>query len=261
MTAARTKGRCGGSETAADEHRYAWQHDVSGFGSEGQARLRDATVLVSRVGGVGGTVALYLAAAGVGRLVLAHAGELRLNDLNRQILMNTPALGRPRAEVAEATLASFNPEVVVEAIPANIDAENAAAIVGLCDLVVSAAPLFSERLAMNQAAVASGTPLVDAAMYDMEARLFVRETSSDPCLACLYPDEPPLWKRRFPVLGAVPGTIGSLAAVAAIQVLTGMPRPAAGRLTHLDFTTLTLRQIAISRRADCPVCGPQVRRG
>lgn len=255
MAGAHNTGRGPASETTGGENRYAWQLDVSDFGAAGQARLRDATVLVSRVGGVGGTVALYLAAAGVGRLVLAHAGELRLNDLNRQILMNTPGVGSSRVEVAEATLTSFNPEVVVEAIPANIDAEHAAAIVGRCDLVVSAAPLFSERLAMNQAAVASGTPLIDAAMYDMEARLFVRETSRDPCLACLYPADTPQWKRRFPVLGAVSGTIGSLAAVAAIQVLTGMPRPATGCLTHLDFTTLALRRIAIARRDNCPVCG------
>lgn len=261
MAGASNAGRGPATGTAGGETRYAWQLDVSGFGVAGQARLREATVLVSRVGGVGGTVALYLAAAGVGRLVLAHAGPLRFDDLNRQILMNTPGVGSPRVEVAEATLAGLNPEVVVETIPANIDAEHAAAIVGRCDLVVSAAPLFAERLAMNQAAVASGTPLVDAAMYDMEARLFVRETSRDPCLACLYPADQPQWKRRFPVLGAVSGTIGSLAAVAAIQVLTGMPRPAAGCLTHLDLTSLTLRRIAIERRQDCPVCGPHVRRG
>lgn len=239
----------------AAEDRYAWQQDVTGFGAEGQARLREATVLVSRAGGVGGTVAVYLAAAGVGRLVLAHAGPLRLDDLNRQILMTTAGLGSPRVDVAEQTLASLNPEVAVETVPANIDAENAAALVDRCDLVVSAAPLFSERLAMNAAAVASGTPLVDAAMYDMEARLFVRETASDPCLACLYPADPPQWKRRFPVLGAVSGTIGAMAAVAAIQVLTGMPRPAAGSLTYFDLSSLTLRQVAIAKRVGCCVCG------
>ncbi len=234
---------------ARTDDRYAWQRDVTGFGDEGQARLREATVLVSRVGGVGGTVALYLAAAGVGRLVLAHAGPLRIDDLNRQILMNTAGLGRLRVETAQATLAALNPDVAVETVPA---------IVSRCDLVVSAAPLFSERLAMNAAAISCDVPLVDAAMYDMEARLFVRETASDPCLACLYPADPPQWKRRFPVLGAVSGTIGSIAAVAAIQVLSGMPRPPAGSLTHLDLSSLALRRIAIARRKDCPVCARQI---
>ena len=237
------------------EDRYAWQEAVTGFGAEGQKRLRDATVLVSRVGGVGGTAAIYLAAAGIGRLILAHAGPLRLDDLNRQILMNTPGLGQSRADVATATLASLNPDVAVEAVPENISPENALSLVRRCDLVVSAAPLFSERLAMNAAAVASGTPLVDAAMYDMEARLFVRETASDPCLACLYPADPPEWNRRFPVLGAVSGTIGSLAALAAIQVLADMPRAAAGRLTHLDLSTLSQQHVIIQRRDTCPVCG------
>ena len=139
------------------EDRYAWQEAVTGFGAEGQKRLRDATVLVSRVGGVGGTAAIYLAAAGIGRLILAHAGPLRLDDLNRQILMNTPGLGQSRADVATATLASLNPDVAVEAVPENISPENALSLVRRCDLVVSAAPLFSERLAMNAAAVASSS--------------------------------------------------------------------------------------------------------
>lgn len=243
---------------ARTDDRYAWQRDVTGFGDEGQARLREATVLVSRVGGVGGTVALYLAAAGVGRLVLAHAGPLRIDDLNRQILMNTAGLSRLRVETAQATLAALNPDVAVETVPANISDANASQIVSRCDLVVSAAPLFSERLAMNAAAISCDVPLVDAAMYDMEARLFVRETDSDPCLACLYPADPPQWKRRFPVLGAVSGTIGSIAAVAAIQVLSGMPRPPAGSLTHLDLSSLALRRIAIARRKDCPVCARQI---
>jgi molybdopterin/thiamine biosynthesis adenylyltransferase len=240
---------------ASAEDRYAWQQEVTGFGPAGQARLRAATVLVSRIGGVGGTAAAYLAAAGVGRLLLAHGGSLRLDDLNRQILMNTPGVGSLRVDVADETLRGLNPDVMIETIPANITAENASELVARCDLVVSAAPLFAERLALNQAAVRWKKPLVDAAMYDLEARLFVRETQDDPCLACLYPAEPVAWRRRFPVLGAVAGVIGSLAALAAIQVLAGMPRPTAGRLLHFDLDAFAGRQITIPKRADCPVCG------
>lgn len=160
-----------GGLTPDELDRYSWQRSVAGFGDDGQRRLKAAAVLVSRVGGVGGAAATYLAAAGVGRLVLAHAGNLRRNDLNRQTLMSTPGIGRPRVEQAAARLRDLNPHVVVETVPENATADNAARLVAGCDLVISAAPLFEERLRFNAEAVRQGKPLVDAAMYDTEARL------------------------------------------------------------------------------------------
>ena len=142
--------------------RYSWQRSVAGLGGAGQRRLKAAAVLVSRVGGVGGAAATYLAAAGVGRLVLAHAGNLRRNDLNRQTLMSTPGIGRPRVEQAAERLRALNPHVVVETVPENVTADNAVRLVARCDLVVSAAPLFAERLLLNAAAVPQGRPLVDS---------------------------------------------------------------------------------------------------
>ena len=102
--------------TADERNRYEWQLWVRGFGEEGQRRLKATTVFVSRIGGVGGTVAMLLAAAGVGRLVLAHAGDLRLNDLNRQLLMTTDWVGRPRIESAVRRLRELNPHVAVETV-------------------------------------------------------------------------------------------------------------------------------------------------
>src|SRR6187551_905897 len=108
-------------ELSADERsRYEWQLWVRDFGEEGQRRLKAATVFVSRIGGVGGTVAMQLAAAGVGRLILAHAGDLRLNDLNRQLLMTTDWIGKPRIESAVRRLQELNPHVAVETIGENV---------------------------------------------------------------------------------------------------------------------------------------------
>src|SRR5437868_4051278 len=138
--------------TDEERQRYEWQLWTPGFGEEGQQKLKAATVLISRCGGVGGTVALELAAAGVGRLILAHGGDLRLNDLNRQLLMTTHHVGRRRVDSAVVRLRELNPHVEVVAVPENITDGNVAALVSRADLVVSAAPLFEERLLMNREA-------------------------------------------------------------------------------------------------------------
>lgn len=238
----------------AELDRYAWQLGVTDLGVAGQRRLKQASVLVSRIGGVGGTAALYLAAAGVGRLVLAHAGPVRRDDLNRQVLMSTPELGRPRIEVAAERLAALNPHVVVETVGENVSEANASRLVVGCAAAVGAAPLFTERLALNAAAVSAGVMLVDAAMYDMEVRIFT-VAPGGPCLACLCPEAPPQWKREFPVLGAVSGVAGALAAVEVVRVLAGAAPAAAGRLVVLDVTTLACRQVEIAARSGCRVCG------
>lgn len=235
-----------------------WQLAVEGFGEQGQQRLKDATVLISRVGGVGGTVAYQLAAAGVGRLRLAHAGTVRPDDLNRQLLMTYEGLGRPRMELAPRRLQELNPFVEVEAMTENLDEETADRLVGGVDLVVSCAPLFRERLAMNRAAVRQGVPLVDCAMYELEVQLMTVLPGQSPCLACLYPEEPASWQRRFPVFGAVAGTVGCLGAMEAIKVLAGLGEPLAGQMLLGDLRDMTFRRVSLVRRADCEVCGQKV---
>lgn len=180
-----------------DEERatYEWQTWVPGFGEAGQERLAGASVLVSRVGGLGSVVAYELAAAGVGRLVLAHAGDVKPSDLNRQLLMTHDALGTSRVASAERRLKDLNPRLDVVAVPENASDANAAALVGEVDLVVDCAPLFEERFALNAACVARRKPLVDCAMYDLEAQLTTILPGETPCLACLVPETPPGWRR------------------------------------------------------------------
>lgn len=242
----------------SDDERslYEWQLSVPGFGLEGQERLKGASVLVSRVGGVGGIVAYELAAAGVGRLVLAHAGTVRANDLNRQLLMTHAGIGQLRIQLAPQRLRELNPFVEVEAVAENVGPDNVERLVAGVDLVMACAPLFSERLLMNREAVRQKKPLVDCAMYEMEAQLLTVLPGKTACLACLYPQEPPAWKRQFPVFGAVAGVIGCLGAVEAIKLLSGMSDPEipGGRLLLCDLRTLTFRALHVKRRPDCPVC-------
>ena len=241
--------------TDAERSRYEWQLWVRGFGEEGQRRLKAATVFVSRIGGVGGTAALQLAAAGVGRLIMAHAGNLRLNDLNRQLLMTTDYVGRPRIDSAVRKLQELNPHVAVETVGENVNAANVERLAGRADVIVSAAPLFEERLAMNAEAIRRRVPLVDCAMYELEGRLMTVVPGRTPCLSCLYPETPPHWKREFPVFGAVASTVGALAAMEVIKLAAGLGEPPTGRLLNFDLHNLAFTTIDVARRADCAVCG------
>jgi len=228
---------------------------VTGFGEEGQRRLKGASVLVSRVGGVGGVVALELAAAGVGKIVLAHAGNLKPSDLNRQILMTHDWLGRPRVECAAQRLRALNPRLEVVAVPENVSEANVARLVDQADLVADCAPLFEERYLMNREAVRQRKPMVECAIYELEAHLTTIVPGQTPCLACMYPEPPPDWRREFPVFGAVSGVVGCLGAMEGIKLLAGLGQPLLGRLLTCDLRTISLRLLKTVRRSDCGVCG------
>lgn len=244
------------ARTLTDEERrtYEWQIWVDDFGEQGQQRLKDATVLISRCGGLGGVVAYELAAAGVGRLILAHAGKLQPSDLNRQILMSHQGLGRLRVEQAKERLLEFNPRLEVEAIAENVNPQNVARLVAKADVVVDCVPLFEERFLLNRQIVAQGKPMVDCAMYDLEAHITTILPGQTPCLGCLYPDRPAAWKRQFPVFGAVSGTVGCLGAMEAIKLIAGFGRTLAGQLLVCDLREMNFRRIRLRRNPDCAVC-------
>lgn len=243
-------------ELTAEEHAiYEWQMWLPGFGEAAQRKLKGASVLVSRVGGLGGNVAYQLAAAGVGRLVLAHAGNLRPGDLNRQLLQTHDRIGQPRMESIVGRLRELNPRLEVTAVAENLSDANAASLVAQADVVVDAAPMFEERLALNRAAVAARKPMVECAVYAFEAHLTTFIPGRTGCLQCLVPEIPPDWRRRFPVLGAVSGVAGCLGAVEVVKLLTGLGEPLADTRLVMDLGTMEFRRLKTGRRGDCPVCG------
>ncbi len=140
---------------------YEWQMWVPDFSEEGQARLKASSVLISRVGGLGSVVAYELAAAGIGKLVLAHAGDIKPSDLNRQLLMTHEGLGTPRIESIGRRLLELNPRLELELIPENLGEANARSLVEHADLVVDCAPLFEERFALNHEIVRQAKPMVE----------------------------------------------------------------------------------------------------
>ncbi len=236
--------------------RYDRQVTIPGFGVAVQRRLSQATVLVAGVGGVGGAAATYLAAAGVGRLILVHPGDLEEPDLNRQTLMRPERVGQSRVLCAADTLRAHHPQVEIVAIDRPLDDPAVPGLIAEADVVIDARHNFPERYLINRLCIRNEVPLVVAAMNATEAYLLVVRPG-EPCLRCVFPEGDPSWEPLgFPVLGSVAGTVGCLAATEALKVAGGFAEPAVGRLIHVDLWDVDLRAPRTRRDPGCPDCGP-----
>ncbi|MEB3213854.1 MAG: HesA/MoeB/ThiF family protein [Leptolyngbyaceae bacterium] len=235
--------------------RYRRQMMLPGLGESGQLKLKGATVLVTGVGGLGGTAALYLAVAGVGKLILVRGGNLKRDDLNRQVLMTDDWVGKPRVFKAKETLAAINPDIEIEAVCEFVTPENVDALVQSADLALDCAFDFKERTLLNAACVRWGKPMVEAAMNDMEAYLTTIIPGETPCLSCIFPEIPEWDRWGFGVLGAVSGTLACLAALEAIKLITGLGEPLLGKLLTMDLARAEFAKRRPYHDPDCLVCG------
>lgn len=237
----------------AELERYARQLGPGVLSLEGQQRLKASTAFISRVGGMGGPAAMMLTMAGIGRLFLAHSGDLQLPDLNRQVLGSEAGLGKERAAHFSARLRGLNPHVEIEALSREPDDGEALELARRSDIVLACPPNFKERLRLNRAAIRAGVPFIDAAQWGLMGTLIVVRPGVTACLACLYP-EPPPFEEEFPVVGAISSTIGSLAALEAIKILSGTGEPLWGQLLSYDGFRGRFTQISLQRRTGCPCC-------
>ena len=245
------------SLTPTEIERYRRQMMLSNFGEEAQQKLKSSTVLVTGVDGLGGTAALYLAVAGIGKLILVRGGELRLDDMNRQVLMTDDWVGSPRVLKAQETLLSINPDVEIEAVNDYVTADNVDELVQSADIALDCAHNFTERDLLNAACVRWRCPMVEAAMNDMEAYLTTIIPHETGCLSCLFPEKPDWDRRGFGVLGAVSGTLACLTALEAIKFLTGFSSPLLSQLLTMDLGRLEFAKRRTHLDPDCPVCGQQ----
>ncbi len=241
--------------TATELERYRRQMQLPGFGEAGQAKLKASTALVTGVGGLGGTVALYLAVAGIGKLILVRGGDLRLDDMNRQILMTHDWVGKPRVLKAKETLASINPDVEIEAVSDYITADNVDRLVQQADIALDCSHNFDERNLVNAASVLWKTPMVEAAMNGMEAYLTSIIPGETPCLSCIFPEKPNWDRWGFGVLGAVSGTLACLTALEAVKLITGLGKPLKGQLLTMDLGNAEFHKLRPYHDPNCPVCG------
>ena len=251
-----------GDEPLSDEEleRYERQLRLDGFGLEAQQRLRSSTAFVSRVGGVGGSAAMQLARAGIGRLILAHGGPVHREYLNRMQLAMHDDVGRPCSEVVADGIRAINPHTEVIAVDENVTEANVTRLVAQADVIVDGAPLFEERYLMNGEALAQGKPMVSGAMYATDGYVTSFIPGETGCLRCLFAERPPDWTniRVFPAIGPGPAIVGAMSAMEAIKLLTGFGTPLSGRLWTFDLAENLARVLRIDRATDCPACGTLV---
>ncbi len=237
--------------------RYSRQIMLPGFGIEAQMRLRQARVLIVGLGGLGSPVAMYLAAAGVGRLVLADFDAVDLSNLQRQLLHTTADIGRTKVDSAIATLGALNPDVELIPCAGSLDAGRLAEIAGEVDLIVDASDNFATRFAVNAACFAAGIPLVSGAAIRTEGQVAVFSgQAGGPCYQCLYPRDGSEEETCTAngVLAPVVGIIGSIQATEAIKLITGLGRSLCGRLLLLDAATMDWRSLRLAADPACPIC-------
>lgn len=240
--------------------RYARQMILPQMGTGGQRKLKESSVMLVGAGALGSPAALYLAAAGTGRLVLVDGDTLELSNLHRQILHQTSHIGQPKTESARARLQNLNPEVTVEAHHTRLTPDNARAIADGCALIVDGCDNFPTRFLTNDLGFFLGIPVVHGAIdrFAGQVSVFAPQTGG-PCYRCLLPQPPPPGAvpscQEAGVIGALPGIIGSMMAMEAIKLLLGWGEPLIGRLLLIDSLAAGSRTLRLRRDPQCRLCG------
>lgn len=246
----------------SERQRYARQLILPEVGMAGQQRLKQARVLLIGAGGLGSPSALYLAAAGVGRLTLIDGDRVELSNLHRQVLHRSASIGEPKVQSARQTLLALNPQIEVHTVQQRLGDHNVLELLGEHDLVIDGADNFQARYLLDAAARQTGTPWVYGAVHRFEGQVSVFDSRQPqaPCYRCLFPSPPA--PEHAPncaeagVLGAVPGVIGLLQAVEALKLLLDFGQPLRGRLLCFDARAARFRELGLARDPECPGCGP-----
>ncbi|HZW15538.1 MAG TPA: molybdopterin-synthase adenylyltransferase MoeB [Brevundimonas sp.] len=235
--------------------RYARHLVLAEIGGPGQQRLKAARVALVGLGGVGAPAALYLAAAGVGALRLIDDDAVGLSNLQRQIIFGQADVGAAKVDAGAARLDALNSHVEVEAAAERLTPDNAARLLGGCDVVIDGTDDFGTRFATNAACVAAGIPLVSGALGRWSGQVGV--FTGRPCYRCLVPESPPDAETcaRVGVVGALAGVVGSMTALEAIKLITGAGEPLAGRLLIYDGLAGAARTVGVAADPACPFCG------
>ena len=240
--------------------RYSRHLLIPEIGVRGQKRLLDAQVLLVGAGGLGSPAALYLAAAGIGRLGIVDDDVVDESNLQRQVLHSTAALGESKVESAARRLSGLNPDVDVVPYGERLTADNVDQILGEgWEIVVDGADNFPTRYLLNDASVWHGVPVVHGSIFRFEGQATVFAPGKGPCYRCLFPQPPP--PELAPscaeggVLGVLPGVIGSIQAAEALKLVLGIGEPLIGRMLLYDALAGSFDEVAVRRDSACPVCG------
>ena len=242
----------------ADVGRYSRQLVLPEWSGAAQQRLREARVAVVGAGALGGPVGAYLVGAGVGRLDVIDSDRVELSNLHRQILFTEADVGEPKAAAAARRLAPVNRGVEVSGREVRLDEENAAGLLEGASVVVDCSDSFPTRYAVNDAACAAGTPLVEAGVLGLEGLVLSVRPGRSACYRCAFPVAPPPGSvpscREGGVLGPVAGLVASVQALEALKLLSGVGEPLLDRMLQLDARDMTQMLVSTRRRPECPAC-------
>ena len=240
--------------------RYSRQIMLPQIDVEGQEKLLASRVLIIGMGGLGSPIAMYLAAAGIGHLVLVDDDEVELSNLQRQITHTTEDIGLKKVESAKATIKKLNPEINVTCYASRLDEKELAHEVMTADIVIDGTDNFKSRFAINEECVKNNTPLVSGAAIRMEGQVSIfNKTPASPCYRCLYKDEGELDSScsNNGILSPVVGIIGSIQATEAIKVLLNLGESLDGKLLLFDALQMEWRTLKLKKDPSCPICKQQ----
>ena len=234
--------------------RYARQLSIPGFGPQAQKKLSEASVAVVGVGGLGSPVCQYLAAAGIGKLILIDDQKVEPSNLNRQVIHfeEDALLPRYKVESARIKLEAFNSDIDIEALPMKLE-EETSFILESADLAVDCLDNQKGRYLLNRICLKRGIPMVHGAVEGLSGHV-LSIVPGGPCLRCAFPSLPNRWS-GVPVLGAAAGVIGSMQAAEAVKMITGIGDAPNGRALFLDLKSWQIDEVVFARNPSCPDCG------
>mgnify|MGYP000855934212 FL=1 len=254
-------------ETLSQEEifRYSRHLMVPEIGLEGQRRLKSTSMLIVGAGGLGSPAALYLAAAGVGRLGIVDDDLVDLSNLQRQVLHDSAQIGRPKVESARTRLSALNPHVKIETYLSSFNQKTAEEIARGYDILLDCSDNFATRYLINDLCALTDRPDIYGAIYRFEGQVSVFDARRGPCYRCLFPEPPP--EGAAPACGEAgvfsitPGVIGTQQAVEAVKVALNLASDLAGRLLMVDLLTMNFRSVRLHKNPDCPLCSsaPQIK--
>lgn len=237
--------------TDKDLKRYDRQ--IRLFGVEGQEKLLESKVFIAGAGGLGSPISIYLAAAGVGNIVLVDKDVVELSNLNRQILHWEKDVGTSKALSAQEKLKGMNSDISVEAIPETLDEGNVSRLVGDADLIIDAMDNFPARYLLNKTSIEKRIPFIHGGIYGFHGQATTVLPGETACLKCIFTQAPP--PATFPVIGVTPGIIGLIQATEAIKYITGTGELLAGKLLLWDGLKTSMETIDVTRDPGCRDCG------
>ncbi len=239
--------------------RYSRHLIMPEVGMSGQKKLKAAGVLLIGAGGLGSPLAMYLAAAGIGRIGLVDYDTVDFSNLHRQIIHGTKDVGRLKLESAKERILDINPHVQVDTYEVPLTSTNALELFAPYDIVIDGTDNFPTRYLTNDACVLLGKPNVYGSIFRFEGQASVFYAKEGPCYRCLFPEPPPPGLvpscAEGGVLGVLPGTIGTIQATEAIKLILGVGEPLIGRLLLYDATTMSFDEVRLRKNPNCPICG------